>query len=126
MLAADSRKPARDRRKVVKTRLTRQTAVGRAHLPHPALGRGRQLLGLGAHLLAKLPTFPVHLVWPPAEVIHFLLLNPFDGVKFGEIAGLEPAQARQLPFGLLRLCSCNLDRLLALGALRAGGAKILL
>jgi hypothetical protein len=78
------------------------------------------------HLLAKLPALPVNLVQPPAEVVHLLLLHPFDGVKVGEMVGLEPAQARQLPFGLLRLCSCNLDRLLALGALRAGGAKILL
>ena len=106
--------------------LTRQAAVERTDLLHPAFGRGRQLLRLGVHLLAKPPALPVHLVQPPTEVIHLLLLNSFDGVKGGEMVGLEPAQARQLPLGLLRLDGRSLDRLLALGALRSGGAKVLL
>jgi hypothetical protein len=78
------------------------------------------------HLLAKLAALPVNLVQPPAEVVHLLLLHPFDGVKVGEMVGLEPAQARQLPFGLLCLGSRSLDRLLALDVLRAGRAKVLL
>jgi hypothetical protein len=54
------------------------------------------------------------------------LLNPFDGVKLSDVVSLKPAQARQLPLGLLRLDGGSLERLLALGALRARGSKILL
>jgi hypothetical protein len=42
------------------------------------------------------------------------------------MVGLELAQALQFPLGLPRLDSRSLNRLLTLGALRAGGSEILL
>jgi hypothetical protein len=81
---------------------------------------------LRVHILAELPKLAVYLAQPLVEVLHFLLLNPFNGVKLGEVVGLEPAQARQLPISLLRLGSCGLGRLLGLSALCAGDPEILL
>jgi hypothetical protein len=50
------------------------------------------------HLLADPAALVVHLPQLLVEVINLLLLNPLDSGDLLKIAGLQPAQARQLAF----------------------------
>jgi hypothetical protein len=101
-------------RKKEKKALTRQAAVERANLLHPALGGGRQLRRLGGHLLLKRKPLPLNLSQPLAQVIHLLLLSRPEEGKHLEVVLLKPAQPRQLPISHLELGGSRPARLLAL------------
>jgi hypothetical protein len=65
-------------RKTISKELTRQAAVKSANLLLPALSRSHQHSGLRVHILAELPALAVYLAQPLVEVLHFVLLNPFN------------------------------------------------